>query len=114
LFYFFKLATIISIIRFGKPQSGYLPYSSNGDQRQKIGMLQVKRKASKICYALGLYNSFENLIVKKSRLLLSQKIIEKAIKGILLRGPLGRTIFKNFKVYAGRVQSQKPQLLINR
>ena len=41
-------------------------------------------------------------------------IIEKAIKGMLPKGPLGRDMFRNLKVYAGTDhphQAQQPESL---
>lgn len=41
-------------------------------------------------------------------------IIEKAVKGMLPRGPLGREMFRKLKVYAGNEHNhaaQQPQVL---
>ena len=41
-------------------------------------------------------------------------IIEKAVKGMLPKGPLGRDMFRNLKVYAGAEhphKAQQPELL---
>jgi len=41
-------------------------------------------------------------------------IIEKAVKGMLPKGPLGRAMFRKLKVYAGNEHThaaQKPQVL---
>jgi len=40
--------------------------------------------------------SFEKLIAKKPEM-----VIQKAVKGMLPRGPLGRAMFRKLKVYAG-------------
>jgi large subunit ribosomal protein L13 len=42
------------------------------------------------------------------------RIIEKAVKGMLPKNKLGRSLFNNLKVYSGKIhphQSQKPQLV---
>ena len=43
-----------------------------------------------------------------------EKIVEQAIKGMLPKGPLGRTIYKNLKVYKGSEHphiAQSPELI---
>jgi len=43
-----------------------------------------------------------------------ERIIERAVKGMLPRGPLGRMMFKKLKVYAGNTHNhaaQNPQFL---
>jgi large subunit ribosomal protein L13 len=45
-----------------------------------------------------------------------EKIIEQAIKGMLPKGPLGRQIYKNLKVYKGAEHphiAQSPELIMN-
>ena len=45
-----------------------------------------------------------------------EKIIEQSIKGMLPKGPLGRQIYKNLKVYKGNEHphtAQNPELIIN-
>ena len=46
------------------------------------------------------------------------RVVEKAIKGMLPKGPLGRTLFKKLKVYSGtkhphRAQNPKVINIIN-
>ncbi len=53
--------------------------------------------------------SFEKLIAQKPEL-----VIEKAVKGMLPRGPLGRAMYRKLKVYAGsehKHAAQQPQVL---
>ena len=53
--------------------------------------------------------SFEKLIEKKP-----EQIIEKAVKGMLPKGPLGREMFRKLKVYADdkhQHTAQQPQVL---
>lgn len=43
-----------------------------------------------------------------------EKIVEQAIKGMLPKGPLGRTMYKNLKVYKGSEHphiAQSPELI---
>ena len=53
--------------------------------------------------------SFEKLIAKKP-----EQVIEKAVKGMLPKGPLGRDMFRKLKVYPGaqhQHSAQQPQVL---
>ena len=53
--------------------------------------------------------NFDDLQAKKPEM-----IIEKAVKGMLPRGPLGRAMFRKLKVYKGAEHShaaQQPQVL---
>ena len=54
----------------------------------------------------------ENLQSLRERI--PERIIEKAVKGMLPKGPLGRVMFKRLKVYSGLNHphiAQKPELL---
>jgi large subunit ribosomal protein L13 len=118
-----RLATIISIVIRGKHKSGYLPYSSNGGDfivvinAKDVRVTGKKEKQKKYTRHSGYPGGLKMESFKKLNSRFPNKIIEKAVKGMLPKGPLGRTIFKNLKVYAGSVhphESQKPQLLTNR
>ena len=53
--------------------------------------------------------TFEKLLQKKP-----ERIIEKAVKGMLPKGPLGYAVLKKLKVYAGESHphaAQQPQVL---
>ena len=44
-----------------------------------------------------------------------EKILENAVRGMLPKGPLGRELYKNLKVYKGESHphtSQNPELLV--
>ena len=46
---------------------------------------------------------------------LPEKILENAVRGMLPKGPLGRELYKNLKVYKGESHphtSQNPELLV--
>ena len=53
--------------------------------------------------------SFEKLIAKKP-----EQVIERAVKGMLPKNPLGREMYRKLKVYAGpdhKHTAQQPQVL---
>jgi large subunit ribosomal protein L13 len=54
--------------------------------------------------------TFEKLIAKAPT-----RVIERAVKGMLPKGPLGRDMFRKLKVYAGKEHphaAQQPQILV--
>lgn len=116
-----RLATLIATIIRGKHKAGYAPNLNQGDYIVVINAKDIrltgKKAKQKIYYRHSGYpgglkmESFEKL---NSRI--PEKIIEKAVKGMLPKSSLGREVFKNLKVYAGNEhphESQKPELLVN-
>ena len=54
--------------------------------------------------------TFENLVER-----IPERVLEKSVKGMLPKGPLGREMYNNLKVCKGENHpyiSQKPELLI--
>ncbi|ODQ00356.1 50S ribosomal protein L13 [Salinivibrio sp. SS2] len=114
-----RLATEIASRLRGKHKPEYTPHVDTGDYIVVINAEKVTvtgRKASdKIYYSHTGYVggiksiSFEKLIAQKPEL-----VIEKAVKGMLPRGPLGRAMYRKLKVYAGsehKHAAQQPQVL---
>ncbi|PCE68800.1 MULTISPECIES: 50S ribosomal protein L13 [Salinivibrio] len=114
-----RLATEIASRLRGKHKPEYTPHVDTGDYIVVINAEKVTvtgRKASdKMYYSHTGYIggiksiSFEKLIAQKPEL-----VIEKAVKGMLPRGPLGRAMYRKLKVYAGsehKHAAQQPQVL---
>jgi large subunit ribosomal protein L13 len=114
-----RVATEIARRLRGKHKPEYTPHVDTGDyivviNAEKISVTGNKAKAkmyhSHTGYPGGLKSiNFEKLIIKKPEM-----IIEKAVKGMLPRGPLGRAMFRKLKVYAGPEHNhtaQQPQVL---
>ncbi|GAA6183488.1 50S ribosomal protein L13 [Aliiglaciecola sp. 3_MG-2023] len=114
-----RLATEIAIRLRGKHKPEYTPHVDTGDYIIVINAEKVTvtgRKAqNKIYYSYTGYpgglkdTTFEKLQAHKPEM-----IIEKAVKGMLPKGPLGRAMFRKMKVYAGTEHShaaQQPQVL---
>ena len=114
-----RLATQIASRLRGKHKPEYTPHVDTGDyivvvNCEKITVTGNKAKG-KIYYShTGFIGgikeiSFEKLIAKKPEM-----VLEKAVKGMLPRGPLGREMFRKLKVYAGaehKHAAQQPQVL---
>ncbi|WP_127347617.1 50S ribosomal protein L13 [Pseudidiomarina mangrovi] len=101
-----RLATEIATRLRGKHKPEYTPHVDTGDYIIVVNAEKVTvtgRKAQdKIYYSHTGYPggikeiNFEKLIAKAPEM-----VIQKAVKGMLPRGPLGRAMFRKLKVYAG-------------
>lgn len=114
-----RLATEIALRLRGKHKPEYTPHVDTGDyivvvNAEKITVTGNKAK-NKMYYAHSGYpgglkdTTFEKLIAKKP-----EAVIEKAVKGMLPKGPLGREMFRKMKVFAGPEhthQAQQPKSL---
>ena len=114
-----RLATEVASRLRGKHKPEYTPHVDTGDyivivNAEKIGVTGKKAK-DKIYYSHTGYPggikdiTFEKLIEKAP-----ERVLEKAVKGMLPRGPLGREMFRKLKVYVGADHphtAQQPQTL---
>ena len=101
-----RMATEIASRLRGKHKAEFTPHVDTGDyvvviNAEKVAVTGNKSKDklyhSHSGYPGGLKSvSFENLQKKAP-----ERIIQLAVKGMLPRTPLGRTMFKKLKVYAG-------------
>ncbi|CAB0150969.1 50S ribosomal protein L13 [Pseudidiomarina piscicola] len=116
-----RLATEIARRLRGKHKPEYTPHVDTGDyiiivNAEKVAVTGRKAQ-NKIYYSHSGYPggikeiNFEKLIAKAPEM-----VIQKAVKGMLPRGPLGRAMFRKLKVYAGtehnHVAQQPKQLEI--
>ena len=114
-----RLAAEIALRLRGKHKPEYTPHVDTGDyivvvNAEKIAVTGNKAK-DKIYYSHSGYpgglkdTTFEKLIAKKPEM-----VLEKAVKGMLPKGPLGRAMFRKLKVYADTEHNhaaQQPQVL---
>jgi large subunit ribosomal protein L13 len=114
-----RLSSEIASRLRGKHKPEYTPHVDTGDYIVVVNAEKItvtgKKTSDKMYYRHtgyigGLKSiSFDKLIVKAP-----EQIIEKAVKGMLPKGPLGREMFKKLKVYAGEAHphtAQQPQAL---
>lgn len=100
-----RLATEIARRLRGKHKPEYTPHMDTGDYivviNAKDVMVTGNKSRDKMYYQHSEYPgglkaiNFEKLLAKKPEL-----VIEKAVKGMLPKGPLGRQMFRKLKVYA--------------
>lgn len=114
-----RLATEVARRLRGKHKAEYTPHMDTGDYIVVINAKDIHVSGNKrqgklyrhhTGYPGGLKTiSFEKLNAKKPEL-----IIEKAVKGMLPKGPLGRDMFRKLKVYGDAQHqhaAQQPQVL---
>ncbi|ABM04581.1 MAG: large subunit ribosomal protein L13 [Psychromonas sp.] len=114
-----RLATEIALRLRGKHKAEYTPHVDTGDyiiviNAEKITVTGNKAKGKIYYHHTGFIGgikaiSFEDLIKRAP-----ERVIEKAVKGMLPRGPLGRAMYRKLKVYAGtehQHSAQQPQVL---
>lgn len=114
-----RLATEVARRLRGKHKPEYTPHMDTGDYIVVINAKDIhvtgnKRKDKIYYHHTGFPGgikgiSFEKLLAKKP-----EQIIEKAVKGMLPKGPLGRDMYRKLKVYADarhKHAAQQPQVL---
>ncbi len=101
-----RLATEVARRLRGKHKAAYTPHVDTGDYIVVVNAEKVRVTGNKATdktyyrhtgYPGGIKATrFENMIEKHP-----ERVIEKAVKGMLPRNPLGRAAFRKLKVYAG-------------
>ena len=101
-----RLAAALARRLRGKHKASYTPHVDTGDYIVVVNADKVrvtgKKQTDKIYYRYSGYPGglkaarFEEMMAKHP-----ERVIEKAVKGMLPRNPLGRAVFRKLKVYAG-------------
>lgn len=101
-----RLATEVATILMGKNKPNFVPYLDNGDNVVVINAQAVKvtgkKETQKIYFRHSGFpggDKKDNLV--KLRRDHSERIIEHAVKGMLPKSKLGRTMIKKLYVYPG-------------
>jgi large subunit ribosomal protein L13 len=114
-----RIATEIARRLRGKHKAEYTPHVDTGDyiiviNAEKVTVTGNKAK-DKMYYAhTGFPGGLKSTNFEKLQADKPEMIIEKAVKGMLPRGPLGRAMYRKLKVYAGTEHNhaaQQPQVL---
>lgn len=114
-----RLSSEVAKILRGKNKPIFTPHEDTGDyviivNAEKINVTG-KKLSQKIYYNHSDYvggmreTDLKTMLAKKP-----EKVIELAVKGMLPKGPLGRSMIKKLFVYAGpehKHQAQKPEAL---
>jgi large subunit ribosomal protein L13 len=114
-----RMATAIATRLRGKHKAEFTPHVDTGDYVVVVNAGKVRvtgnKSKDKMYYSHSGYPGglksipFEKLIDKSP-----EKVVKLAVKGMLPKTPLGRSMFKKLKVYAGAEHphgAQQPQAL---
>ncbi len=98
-------ARIASVLR-GKHKPTYTPNADCGDYVVVINAEKVKLTANKLedkvyHWHTGYFGGIRSITARELLAKDPTALIVKAVKGMLPRGPLGRSMFEKFKAYAG-------------
>ncbi|MCH8550584.1 MAG: 50S ribosomal protein L13 [Natronospirillum sp.] len=101
-----RLATEVAVRLKGKHKAIFTPHADTGDYIVIVNAEKVRvtgRKESQKMYYrhTGYPGGLKAMSFDKLRDHAPERIIEQAVKGMLPRTPLGRTMLRKLKVYAG-------------
>ena len=114
-----RLATEVAHRLRGKHKPEYTPHVDTGDyiviiNADKVTVTGNKFEKKTYHHHTGFPGGIKSITFDKLQQKHPTRIIEKAVKGMLPKGPLGRQMYRKLKVYAGVEhphQAQQPQEL---
>lgn len=114
-----RLATEIARRLRGKHKPEYTPHVDTGDYIVVVNAEKVRVSGNKFNDKMyyrhsGFPGGIKEMNFKDMQDQHPERIVEKAVKGMLPRNPLGRAMFKKLKVYTGAEHphtAQQPQPL---
>lgn len=114
-----RLATEIASILRGKNKPTFTPNMDTGDfvvviNAEKVDVTGRKREQKLYRRHSGRPGGMKVETFEQLQVRIPERIIEKAVKGMLPKNALGRKLFTNLKVYAGPEhphQAQKPEVI---
>lgn len=109
-----RLATEVARRLRGKHKAEYTPHVDTGDYIVVVNAEKVKvtgnKTTDKMYYRhTGYPGGIREINFEKLQERQPEMIIEKAVKGMLPRNPLGRAMFRKLKVYAGAEHNHAAQ-----
>lgn len=114
-----RLASAIAVILRGKNKPVYSPHMDTGDfvivvNADKVGVTGRKRSQKLYRRHSGRPGGMKVETFEKLQARIPERIVEKAVKGMLPKNALGRQLFKKLKVYSGPEhphQAQQPEVI---
>jgi large subunit ribosomal protein L13 len=114
-----RLATEIAMILRGKNKPTYTPHLDTGDyviviNAEKVAVTGRKREQKLYRRHSGRPGGMKVETFDKLQKRIPERIVETAVKGMLPKNSLGRTLFTKLKVYSGPNhphQAQQPETL---
>ena len=114
-----RLAAEVAKVLRGKNKPEYTPHIDTGDYVVVINAEKIKVTGKKLDQKIYYHHSdyvggMKETTLREMMAKKPEKVIELAVKGMLPKGPLGRSMIKKLHVYAGpehAQQAQKPEVL---
>ena len=114
-----RLATQIAHRLRGKHKPEYTPHVDTGDyivvvNAEKIRVTGNKLKNKIYYHHTGYIGNLKSITLEKQLDKAPERVIEAAVKGMLPKNSLGRTMLKKLKIYAGTEHqhtAQQPKVL---
>ena len=114
-----RLATEVASILRGKKNARFQPSFDMGDYVIVVNAEKVKLTGNKLQqkehrYYTGYSNGLKAISYEKMLQTKPEKVIELAVKGMLPKGSLGRSLYTKLHVYAGAEHThaaQKPEVM---
>jgi large subunit ribosomal protein L13 len=114
-----RLATEVARILRGKHKPIYTPHVDTGDNVIVINAAKVRLTGDKLDKKLyrwhtGYPGGLKSMTYRKFLATRPERVVEKAVRGMLPHNPLGRAMFRKLKVYAGPQHphaAQQPEVL---
>jgi len=114
-----RLSTTVAQVLRGKHKACYTPYLDMGDYVIVINAEKIEVSGKKETQKLyrrhsGYPGGLTTETLKAVRARIPERVIEKAVKGMLPKGPLGRQLYTKLKVYKGDAHphlAQQPETL---
>lgn len=114
-----RLASELARRLRGKHKPQYTPHVDTGDYLVVVNAEKIRVTGNKLQDKMyyrhtGYVGHLKSMNLTKLLASKPERAIELAVKGMLPRGPLGRSMYRKLHVYAGpehRHQAQQPQIL---
>ena len=114
-----RLAAEVAKVLRGKNKPEFTPHIDTGDNVIVINAEKIKVTGKKLDQKVYYHHSdyvggMKETTLREMMAKKPEQVIELAVKGMLPKGPLGRTMIKKLHVYAGAEhahQAQKPDVL---
>ena len=114
-----RLASEVAKVLRGKNKAIFTPHIDTGDYVIVVNADKVKVTGKKLDQKIYYHHSdyvggMKEITLKEMMAKKPEKVIELAVKGMLPKGPLGRSMYTKLFVYAGpehKHEAQKPEAL---
>lgn len=114
-----RLASNVASVLRGKNKPQFTPHVDTGDYVIIINADKVKVTGKKLDQKIyynhsGYVGGMRETTLREMMAKKPERVVELAVKGMLPKGPLGRTMYKKLFVYAGpehKHAAQKPEAL---